>query len=181
MWQAEDVEESSVLGNDSGFAFWAWLFLDRGMSFTLHPRLEAGTIELGRLAGGRVLLKNNAVFPWLLLVPEVEEGVEDLHQLDAEMYAAVTQAMRKVSQFVAAHFGPEKLNVACIGNQVRQMHIHMVGRRTDDPAWPGVVWSHDAKQAYTEDQIAAIAAAWAEWEHAGNARAADFDRSVSTP
>lgn len=130
------------------------------MPFTLHPRLESGTIELGRLVGGRVLLKTNALFPWLLIVPEVEQGIEDLHQLDPETYAAVTDAIRTVSRFVSSHFQPEKLNVACIGNQVRQMHIHIVGRSPGDPAWPGVVWSHDGKQAYTQDQIDAIASAW---------------------
>jgi diadenosine tetraphosphate (Ap4A) HIT family hydrolase len=130
------------------------------MSFTLHPRLEAGSFELGELLGCRVLLKNNAVFPWLLIVPEVDEGIEDLHQLDADRYGDVAIAIRMVSQFVAGHFSPEKLNVACIGNQVRQMHIHVVGRSTGDPAWPGVVWSCDAKKAYRSSEVETIRAAW---------------------
>ncbi len=139
------------------------------MSFVLHPRLEAGTTELGRLLDCRVLLKHNALFPWMILVPEVEEGVEDLHQLAEERYAEVTQAIRKVSQFVSACFSPDKLNVACIGNQVRQMHIHIVGRSPGDPAWPGVVWSHDGKAAYTPEQIEVIVSAWREWgeDHQG--------------
>lgn len=133
------------------------------MSFTLHPRLQAGCIELGRIDGIRVLLKDNALFPWLILVPEVSEGIEDLHQLDADRFAAVTRMIRSVSCFVSRHFHPDKLNVACIGNQVRQMHIHIVGRSPGDPAWPGVVWSHDGKQAYAADQIDAIVKAWQQW------------------
>lgn len=131
------------------------------MSFTLHPRLAAGTFELGELLGCRVLLKNNAVFPWILIVPEVEEeGIEDLHQLDANRYGDVAIAIRLVSQFVSEHFHPEKLNVACIGNQVRQMHIHVVGRSTGDPAWPGVVWSFDGKREYRPSEVATIRTAW---------------------
>jgi len=130
------------------------------MSFTLHPRLAAGTFELGELLGCRVLLKNNAIFPWILIVPEVEEGIEDLHQLDASLYGDVAIAIRLVSQFVADHFHPEKLNVACIGNQVRQMHIHIVGRSTGDPAWPGVVWSFEGKKEYRATEVAMIRAAW---------------------
>lgn len=133
-----------------------------GMAFSLHPRLAAGGFELGRIAGCRLLLKNNALFPWFLLVPEVEEGIEDLHQLDAAHYAEVMTAVRRVSEFVSAHFQPEKLNVACIGNQVRQMHIHIVGRSTGDPAWPGTVWAFDGKKEYTEagrERIIAAAAA----------------------
>jgi len=45
--------------------------------FTLHPRLAAGTHELGRLGCSLVLLKDNALFPWLLVVPEVT-GIEDI-------------------------------------------------------------------------------------------------------
>lgn len=133
------------------------------MSFTLHPRLAAGGFELATLSGCRVMLKNNAVFPWLLVVPEVEEGIEDLHQLSPERYVEVLAVVRRVSEFVAAHFQPEKLNVACIGNQVRQMHIHVVGRSPSDPAWPGTVWTSEAKRAYTEDEEAVIREAFAAW------------------
>ena len=114
---------------------------------------------LGSLGNCKVILKDNALFPWIILVPEVEEGVEDLHQLDAARYEEVLAAVRQVSLFVSAHFQPEKLNVACIGNQVRQMHIHVVGRFLDDPAWPGTVWAFDGKQNYNTEEVAAIRAA----------------------
>ncbi len=133
------------------------------MSFTLHPRLAAGGFELATLSGCRVMLKNNAVFPWLLVVPEVEDGIEDLQQLSPERYREVLEVVRRVSEFVAAHFQPEKLNVACIGNQVRQMHLHIVGRSSSDPAWPGTVWASEEKRAYTESEVVEIRAAFAVW------------------
>ena len=125
------------------------------MAFELHPRLASGSFEIGRLGGCRLLLKNNALFPWLLLIPEVE-GIEDLHQLPPGQYEEVMLAMRRVSEFVASNFQPEKLNVACIGNQVRQMHIHIVSRAADDPAWPGTVWAYEGKRDYTEEEIEKI-------------------------
>lgn len=128
------------------------------MAFEIHPRLAAGGFEIGRLGGCRLLLKNNALFPWLLLIPEVEE-IEDLHQLPPGQFEEVMAAMRQVSEFVASYFQPEKLNVACIGNQVRQMHIHIVGRSHDDPAWPGTVWAFDGKKSYTDGEIDKIRAA----------------------
>jgi diadenosine tetraphosphate (Ap4A) HIT family hydrolase len=128
------------------------------MDFTLHPRLAAGTFELGRLGICRVLLKNQSLFPWLLLVPEVE-GAEDLHELAQADYQAVMHAMREVSLFVAEHFKPEKLNVASIGNQVRQMHVHIVGRSTADPAWPGTVWAFAGKASYSTEQVEEIRSA----------------------
>ena len=128
------------------------------MAFQIHPRLVAGGFELGRLGGCRLLLKNNRLFPWLILVPEVE-GIEDLHQLPLADYQEVMVAMRGVCEFVSAHFQPEKLNVACIGNQVRQMHLHIVGRSPGDPAWPGTVWAFEGKQVYSEGQTAVIRSA----------------------
>ncbi len=128
------------------------------MAFEIHPRLASGGFEIGRFGGCRLLLKNNALFPWLLLIPEVE-GIEDLHLLPPDQYEEVMLAMRRVSEFVAGYFHPEKLNVACIGNQVRQMHIHIVGRSSDDPAWPGTVWAHEGKRDYREEEIEKIRAA----------------------
>lgn len=133
------------------------------MSFTLHPRLASGSVEIGRRSGCRILLKTNALFPWIIVVPEVDQGIEDLHQLPPARFAEVTGVVREVSQFVAEHFRPSKLNVACIGNQVRQMHLHIVGRSEGDPAWPGVVWSHDGKQDYPTAEISLIADAWGRW------------------
>ena len=121
------------------------------MAFELHPRLAASGFDIGRLGGCRLLLKNNALFPWFLLVPEVE-GIEDLHQLAPGQYEEVMAAMRRVSEFVTRYFHPEKLNVACIGNQVRQMHIHIVGRSAEDPAWPGTVWAYEGKQVYHDEE-----------------------------
>lgn len=126
------------------------------MAFTLHPRLAAGAFEIGNIGGCRLLLKNNALFPWLLLVPEVEAGTEDLHQLDGTQYWEVMAAIRQVSEFVSSHFMPEKLNVGCIGNQVRQMHIHIVGRTLEDPAWPGTVWAFEGKATYSFEDAEAI-------------------------
>ncbi len=126
------------------------------MDFELHPRLAASSFEIGNIAGCRLLLKNNSLFPWLLLVPEVAESIEDLHQLEPNHYWEVMAAVRRISEFVSAHFEPEKLNVACIGNQVRQMHIHIVGRSPADPAWPGTVWAHDGSEPYSLESAEAI-------------------------
>ena len=95
-----------------------------------------------------MLLKNQAHFLWLVLVPEVPSNVTELHHLSEAEYAAVTKSIRAFSAFVEANFPVDKINVAAIGNQVRQLHIHVVGRREDDVAWPGVVWACSEKRAY---------------------------------
>lgn len=128
------------------------------MAFEIHPRLAAGGFEIGTLHGCRVLLKNNALFPWFILVPEVE-GIEEPHELPEEIYLETMLAVRKASAFTAEHFRVGKLNVAWIGNQVRQMHIHVVGRSAGDPAWPGTVWAFEGKEGYTEEKSGEIVVA----------------------
>ena len=125
-------------------------------SFTLHSRLAAGSHFLGRAADCQVLLKENASFPWLLIVPEVADGVEDLHQLEPGRYTEVMEVVRELSLFVSGYFRPDKLNVACIGNQVRQMHIHVVGRREGDAAWPGTVWASTVKSPWEPGRVGEI-------------------------
>lgn len=128
------------------------------MAFQVHPRLLSGSFPIGVTGGCHVFLKDNALFPWFIVVPEVE-GAEDLHQLPEDRYQEVMGVIRRVSEFVSGHFQPEKLNVACIGNVVRQMHLHIVGRTSGDPAWPGTVWAFDGKELYPADEAERIVAA----------------------
>ncbi|GAA5484150.1 HIT family protein [Haloferula sargassicola] len=128
--------------------------------FSLHPRLAAGSHPLGRLDRCRVLLKDHARFPWILIVPEVPTEIEDLHQLDPAQYLEVMALVRSVSEWMVGYFQPTKLNFACIGNQVRQMHLHLVARREDDPAWPGTVWAYGEKQPYEPQAIEKIITAF---------------------
>lgn len=127
------------------------------VSFELHPRLSAGSFSLGRIFGCHLLLKNNSIFPWFLLVPETD--VEDMDDMPLDQYRDACEAIRLVSIFVKQHYKPEKLNVGYIGNKVRQMHIHVVARYTDDATWPDTVWSFEGKELYQDDQVTAIRAA----------------------
>jgi diadenosine tetraphosphate (Ap4A) HIT family hydrolase len=129
------------------------------MDFILNERLASSSIDVARIHGCCILLKNEAQFPWFIIVPEVPQGIEDLHHLDEMIFTEVMLAVRKISCFIEAYFSPEKLNVACIGNIVRQMHIHVVGRSTGDPAWPGVVWAFNAKRQYGEGEQETIVSA----------------------
>lgn len=129
------------------------------MEFSLNERLASGGFEIAQMHGCRILLKNESQFPWFIIVPEVAEGIEDLHQLDDATFAEVMLAVRYVSRFTEAYFRPEKLNVGCIGNMVRQMHIHVIGRFTNDLAWPGVVWAYEGKRKYAGDEADKIVAA----------------------
>ena len=48
----------------------------------------------------------------------------------------------------------EKLNVGALGNVTPQLHVHVVGRRADDPAWPDPVWGRGPAAAHEAEALA---------------------------
>lgn len=107
--------------------------------FHLHPRLAADCRVIGDLAVCRLLLMNDARFPWCILVPRLA-GLRELHDLPRELRPAVLDEIESVSRALAGLRTIEKLNLGALGNLVDQLHVHVVGRNIDDAAWPGPVW-----------------------------------------
>ena len=120
-------------------------------AFALNPRLEADTVPVGDLALSRVLLMNDARFPWLILVPR-RAGARELTDLSPEDQASLLAEIAAASRVLQRLIHPHKLNTAAIGNVVAQLHIHVVARFADDVAWPAPVWGHGAREPYDEDE-----------------------------
>jgi diadenosine tetraphosphate (Ap4A) HIT family hydrolase len=123
--------------------------------FVLDSRLEQDTLLLGDFPLCRLLLMNDAQYPWFILVPRREE-VSELFQLDTADQQALWQEATSLAETVKDTFGADKMNVATLGNVVSQLHVHVIARRRDDPAWPGPVWGKHPAQPYGAEQVAAI-------------------------
>lgn len=124
-------------------------------AFALDPRLVADAHLLCDLSLNRVLLMNDARWPWLVLVPR-RPGLVDLVELDAGERALWWIELDRCADWVRAQPGVHKLNVAALGNVVPQLHVHLIGRRRDDPAWPRPVWGTPDPQPYEPHALAAI-------------------------
>jgi len=107
--------------------------------FQLHERLAADTLSLDRWSLCEVLLAKDATYPWLILVPR-RVGLRDIDDLAPEDLDTASREIVRASRALKAVFRPDKLNVAALGNQVPQLHVHVIARFTDDPAWPGPIW-----------------------------------------
>ena len=107
--------------------------------FELHPQLAKDCFVVGDLPLDRVLLMNDANYPWLVLVPR-RAGLRELYELQAPDLALFWQESAEVGRRMMAHFGGVKFNVAALGNQVPQLHVHHVVRREADAAWPRPIW-----------------------------------------
>jgi diadenosine tetraphosphate (Ap4A) HIT family hydrolase len=117
------------------------------MPWTLHAQLENDTAAVGDLRLSRLLLANDANYPWLLLVPRREGASEiiDLSEPDQiELTAEIACACRALKAVTAC----DKLNVAALGNVVPQLHVHVIARRRNDPAWPKPVWGAVPARGY---------------------------------
>ena len=121
--------------------------------FTLHPRLADGGHHLATLFHCEVLLKNNAHYAWFIIVPRVDSTKTEITNLSETEYADINACTLLISQFIKATFSPHKINIGNIGNIVSQMHIHVIGRSENDPAWPEVIWGHSAKISYSDDRV----------------------------
>jgi diadenosine tetraphosphate (Ap4A) HIT family hydrolase len=125
-------------------------------AFTLDPQLEADTHEIGRLDLCRVLLMDDARFPWLILVPE-RPGLAELIDLEQPDRARLMEEIALASAVLAAELMPDKLNVGALGNVVRQLHVHVVARFASDAAWPKPVWGSGAAVRYQPHQLGILA------------------------
>ena len=115
--------------------------------FKLDQRLDNDCFILSESEDFLVLLMNNSIIPWFILVPKTAKT--ELFQLEQEVQIQILQHINQLSQFVLDEFEVDKLNIATIGNIVSQMHIHIVGRFKSDPFWPGVVWGANEKEHYS--------------------------------
>lgn len=130
--------------------------------FVLDPAFVATSHKVADLPLSEVRLHDDARYPWIVLIPrqadlrEIEE-LDTAHRLQLmEEIVLAGSAVRAVG--AALGLSVDKLNVGALGNVTAQLHVHVVGRRKDDPAWPGPVWGHSPAEPY-KDLAAPIAAA----------------------
>jgi len=132
--------------------------------FEIDPAFLATSEPLGELALCHARLQADARYPWVVLIPR-REGARELEDLSPDQRAMLMDEILRAGAAVRAvgeALGrpAPKLNVGQLGNVTPQLHVHVIGRRPDDPAWPGPVWGLGSAELYRpEDLAAAVQAA----------------------
>lgn len=121
--------------------------------FELHPRLAQDSQVIGEFDLSLLLLSRDANYPWCILVPKREE-VYEIHHLSEEEQLQLIRESCRLSEVMTSVFDADKMNVAALGNVVRQLHIHHIVRFTDDPAWPQPIWGKLPAKEYSEEAFA---------------------------
>lgn len=115
--------------------------------FELHPQLAADCHAVGDLGLCRVLLLDDARYPWIVLVPRVP-GVREIYELAEAQRIQLLDESCRVGAWLMDRYAGVKLNIGALGNLVPQLHLHHVVRYEGDPAWPGPVWGHSPAIRY---------------------------------
>jgi diadenosine tetraphosphate (Ap4A) HIT family hydrolase len=124
-------------------------------AYELDARLAADSLPVVDLELCALRLMNDQRFPWLLLIPRRADKEEILDLIDSDQQQ-LWDEIRRVARMLESVFAPDKLNIAALGNQVRQLHVHVIARFQDDAAWPSPVWGIGAPEVYP-DPAAVIA------------------------
>ena len=119
-------------------------------NFELDLRLARDARDVTNLPLCNVRLMDNKKFPWIILVPRIAGASEWIDLARAEQHQ-LSDEIAVVSHILKALVTPDKLNIATLGNQVGQLHVHVIARYKADAAWPNPVWG-GASEAYSEDE-----------------------------
>jgi carboxymethylenebutenolidase len=146
--RADFHAESAALAWRRTFAFLRE-HLAEAPRFALHPTLAADCSEVAELPLCRVLLMNDARYPWLILVPKVKDAREIIDLPRADQHRLMDEIAR-ASAVLQSVCDPTKLNIGALGNRVPQLHVHVIARFDGDAAWPDPVWGHGHREPYGE-------------------------------
>jgi diadenosine tetraphosphate (Ap4A) HIT family hydrolase len=120
--------------------------------FSLDPQLASDSHPVAELGLSSLRLMDDSNYPWLILVPRVPDARE-LIDLDEPRQAALLAEVNQVSRVLKQLFRPYKLNIAALGNLVPQLHVHLIARFQDDPAWPAPVWGRIHCRPYEPEAL----------------------------
>ena len=120
--------------------------------FCLDSRLKNDTINIGKLQLSQALLMNDSRYPWIILVPELD-NVYEWTDLSKEQQITLHDESLLVQKVLKDLYNGQSLNVGKLGNIVSQFHLHHIVRFENDPAWPGPVWGHSSAVNYSSQEL----------------------------
>ncbi|HVI87448.1 MAG TPA: HIT family protein [Dongiaceae bacterium] len=132
--------------------------------FVLHPQLAKDTLPVAEWQLSRVLRMNDTTYPWLILVPR-RANCREISELTSTDRHRLIDEIARASEALQREFRPEKINVGALGNMVPQLHIHVIARFVNDPAWPKPVWGVKPPTLFT---VADAKAEIIRWHNAFN-------------
>lgn len=117
----------------------------------IDPQIEKNSIPLCDLSLCQLRLQKDGELDWMILIPK-RTGLVEWSDLSAEEQNLLTGEIDFTCRLLKAFGMVEKLNIGSLGNIVPQLHIHIVGRRASDRAWPGPIWGTVTEKLITQER-----------------------------
>ncbi len=127
--------------------------------FELDTRLAADSVLIADGPLSQIRLMNDARFPWVVLVPRVA-GASEWIDLSGDQQRLLLAEINQISRHLKQKPNVTKLNIGALGNIVRQLHVHLIGRHEGDAAWPGPVWGSGPAQRLDANVLAERVEIW---------------------
>lgn len=123
--------------------------------FTLHTQLAKDCTVVGDLLLSKLLLMNDANYPWFVLVP-MRQDKREWYELEGSDQRQLLAEANALAKFLQERTNARKMNIGALGNMVPQLHVHVIARFEHDAAWPAPVWGKAHALAYDEKRLAAM-------------------------
>ena len=80
-------------------------------------------------------------------------NIEEIFQLSSDDQQRLLRESSHLAKTLSDLFKADKMNVAALGNVVRQLHIHHIVRYVGDCCYPSPVWGSGEAVSYTEQEL----------------------------
>ena len=107
--------------------------------FKLDNRLENDSFFMQEIKNFQIRLMNVQEFFWIVLIP-IKPNLIELSDLEVDERNELLNFAVDLGDYIKSYQNFDKVNIGMLGNVVSQLHLHIVLRNKDDPAWPGPVW-----------------------------------------
>ena len=107
--------------------------------FKLDNRLENDSFFMQEIKNFQIRLMNVQEFFWIVLIP-IKPNLIELSDLEVDERNELLNFAIDLGNYIKSNQNFDKVNIGMLGNVVAQLHLHIVLRNKDDPAWPGPVW-----------------------------------------
>ena len=107
--------------------------------FKLDNRLENDSFFMQEIKNFQIRLMNVQEFFWIVLIP-IKPNLIELSDLEVDERNELLNFAIDLGNYIKSDQNFDKVNIGMLGNVVSQLHLHIVLRNKDDPAWPGPVW-----------------------------------------
>ena len=107
--------------------------------FKLDNRLENDSFLIQEIKNFQIRLMNVQEFFWIVLIP-IKPNLIELSDLEVHERNELLNFAVDLGDYIKSYQNFDKVNIGMLGNVVAQLHLHIVLRNKDDPAWPGPVW-----------------------------------------